>query len=306
MASGADVRYAYVAESAFGTTPATPSFQTMRVTSGGLSTTKETVASEQIRSDHNVTDELQVGQSVQGSYPFELSYASFDDLIANALGGAWASDVLKNSTDKSYFTFEETIENGATDTFRRFTGCTVNSLSLGISTRSRITGSFGIVGKQEVLGTDALTGATYADPNDKQIMVSGTSIGTVTVDGVTDNCVQSLSIEVSRNVRPVQCVGSIYASDMNTGMTDVTGSVTLYFKKQTAYQNVLNHGSAAISVTIGHDENEKYTFEIPKARWLDGSLTTGGNNEDVVVVIPFRGVYDAPEDCSIKITRAVA
>lgn len=306
MASGADTRVAFVPEATFGVTPATPSFKNLRVTSGGLSTQKETVTTAELRQDHNVTDELQVGQSVSGSYPFEMSYASFDDLIEAAVGGEWSSDVLKNGTEKQYFTIEETIENGATDTFRVFTGCAVDTMELEVSVQSIITGSFGIVGKQETLSNAAITGATYAAVNTETIMVSGTSIGTVTIGSLTNNCVQSLSLSTSRNMRPVQCVGSIYSNDMNSGMTDVTGSITLYFKDDAAYQAVLNHETAAISVTIGHDANKKYTLEIPRARWLDGSLTVGGQDDDIMVEIPFRGTFDASENCSIKITRAVA
>lgn len=306
MASGADLRVAYVPETTFGTTPSTPSFQTLRVTSGGLSTSKATEVSQEIRSDKNVTDELQVGQSVSGNYPVEMTYGSFDDLMAAALGGAWSSDVLKNGTTPQFFTIEETIERGATDTFRRFTGCAVNSMSLEIETQARITGSFDIVGKQEILAEAAISGATYAAANTNTIMVAGTSIGTITIGSLTDNCVQNFTLEATRNYRPIQCIGSIFAEDMNTGITDVTGTVMLYFKNNAAYQAVLNHETASIAITIGHDANNKYTIEIPRARWLEGSMTVGGNDDDIMVEMPFRATYDATEQCSIKITRAVA
>lgn len=306
MASGSDLRVAYVAESTFGTTPATPTFDVLRTTSGGLSTTKQTVMSEEIRSDFNVVDELQVGQDVEGTYPFELTYASFDDMIEACLGGTWSTNVLKNGTTARYFTFEETIEFGATDSYRRFTGCMVNTMELNVAARERITGSFGIVGKQETLATAIVTGATYTAANTNQIMVAGTSVGTVSIGALSSPCIQSISLNVNRNLRRINCIDSIYANSMDYGMCDVTGEIAIYFEDNTAYQAVLDHGSAAISVTLGHTTNEKYTLEIPTARWLSGGVQIGGGNDDIIVQMPFRGIYNSSEAASIKITRAVA
>ncbi len=304
MASGSDTRVAYVAESTFGETPATPSFQNMRVTSGGLRTTKQTVTSEELRSDQNVVDEIQVGQDVEGSLPFEMSYGSFDDMIEAVLGGAWVSDVIQNGTTKRFFTMEETIERGATDTYRRFVGCMLNTLSLSVTAREKITGSLGIMGKQELLSEAAVTGATYAAANTEEIMRAGTSVGTITVGSLSNVCIQSLTLEISRNLRPRHCIGSQFTHEMNYGMCDVTGTLEVYFEDNAAYQAVLNHETAAISVTLGQDANNKYTIAIPRARWTDGSVQTGGNNDDIMVRMPFRGTLSG--DHTIQITRAVA
>lgn len=304
MASGADTRVAYVAESTFGTTPATPSFKALRVTSGGLSTSKQTLVSEELRGDQNVVDELQVGQDVEGSYPFELSYGSFDDWIEAALGGSWTSNVLKNGQTARFFTVEEIIELGATDSYRRFAGCMINEFSLNVASRQRITGSFGVLGRQETLATAIVSGATYADPSSEGIMTAGTSVGTVTVGALSGLCLTSLSLTVNRNLRPRHCISDIYSHQMTYGSCDVTGQAEVYFESNAAYQAVLDHGSAAISVTLGHDANKKYTIAIPKARWLDGAVRIGGKNDDIMVEMPFRGVLDT--DHSIQITRAVA
>lgn len=304
MASGSDLRVALVAEATFGVTPSTPSFETLRLTSGGLSTTKETVVSEEIRNDQNITDELQVGQDVAGSYPFEMSYGSFDDLIEAALGGTWVTNVLKNGTTKRFFTFEETLELGATDTYRRFTGCMVNTLSLNIAARQKITGSIGLMGKQETLATAIVTGATYANPNSEGVMVAGTSVGTVTLGSLSNTCVKSLSLEINRGLRPRHCIGSIYTEELIYGMCNVTGQIEVYFDSNEAYQAVLDHGTAAISATLGHDANKKYTLSIPRAVWTDGSVQIGGNTDDVMVRMPFRGTLS--NDHSVQITRAVA
>jgi hypothetical protein len=304
MASGSDVRVAYVAESAFGTTPATPSFATMRTTSGELSTTKQTVTSDERRSDKNVVDELQTGQDVEGSYAFELAYGAFDDLIEAVLGGTWSSDVIQNGITQRSFTFEETLELGATDSYRRFAGCRLNTLSLSVTAREKITGSFGIMGRQETLAEAIVTGATYGAANAEEIMTAGASVGSLSVGSLSGLPLRSLSLSVNRNMRRRPVVASLYTDELNDGMVDVTGEVEAYFESNAAYQAVLDHETAAISANLGHDANKKYTVSIPRARWTDGSVVLGGGNDDVMVRMPFRGTLST--DHSIEITRAVA
>lgn len=304
MTSGADLRVAFVAETTFGDTPATPSFDTLRVTSGGLQTSKGTAVLDEIRSDQNVVDEVQVSQDVDGSYPFEFSYGSFDDLLEAALGSSWSSDVIQNGTTERSFSFEETIERGATDAYRLFKGCRINTFSLNITARQKITGSIGILGKQEVISTAAVAGATYTDPNSETVMVAGASVGSISISGLTNPCVQSMSIEINRNMRRINCVDSIHSDDIANGRCDVTGEIEVYFKDNAEYEAFLNHSTASISATIGHDADKKYTISIPRAVWLSGAMKVGGNDDDIMVRLPFRGTLSS--DHSIQFTRAVA
>ncbi len=64
---------------------------------------------------------------------------------------------------------------------------------------------------------------------------------------------------------------------------------------------MLDHGGGALSFNIGKDANKKYTVLLPKIIFLDGAKQIGGNNDDVMVSILFRAVYDATEACSVKI-----
>ena len=50
-----------VEESTFGTTPSSPAFQELRVTSGNVGYTPTTVTSNEMRSDRQVTDLILVG-----------------------------------------------------------------------------------------------------------------------------------------------------------------------------------------------------------------------------------------------------
>lgn len=84
-----------VAESVWGTTPATPSLQELRYTGEGINYEIENVVSDEIRSDRMTSDTVQVGQSTSGNIDFELSYSSYDEYFESAL---YQSFVASNGT----------------------------------------------------------------------------------------------------------------------------------------------------------------------------------------------------------------
>lgn len=305
IASGSGLRVAYVPETSFGVTPATPTFEILRTTGGGLRTNKATGTSNELNPDRNVRDEFLLGIDVAGDYNFELSYGALDDLLEGLLCSAWASDVLKNGTALKSFTFEETLEMGATDSFSRFTGVMVNSMSLAIAARAAVTGSLNLMGKEETLATAALAGATYTAAPSEPISTSSANVGSLSVASSSPK-VRSLNLEINNNLRSRTLVGSKFTEEFGAGRFDVTGSIEAYFESNTLYQSVLDHGGGALSFTVGNAANKRYTILLPKIIFGNGEKRIGGNDDDVVVNIPFRAVYDTTEAASIKITRAVA
>ena len=306
FASTSKSRAAYVAETVFGTTPATPAFKNIRRTRGGLATRKGTEVSGEIQADRNVRDEYQLSQDVAGSYDFELSYGSFDDLLAGALMGAWATDVLVNGTLQPSFTFEEMVDIGGTSKYFRYAGVSVSTLALNFASRASVKGTINLMGQKEIVDDAIVTGATYTTANTKPIACAH-NVAALTVAGLTTQpIIKSLSLNIANNLRVRDAVGTLYTAEFGVGQCDVTGSLEAYFSDGELYQKVLDHGSAAISFTVGATTAEKYTFNLPKCVFLDGNKTLGDKNSDVMVTIPFRAVYDATTAGSIKITRAVA
>jgi len=161
---GSKSRFAYIAESAFGTTPSTPTFKEIRRTGGAIEPRKQTVRSGHISLVRDIRAELLVGQSVGGNIPFEFNNGNFDDFLEAVLGGTWATNVLKTGNTQRWFTFEETIPVGATTNYHRFTGCALNSLSLDIPMRGLITSSIDIMGKQaSAAATSIVNGPNRSD-----------------------------------------------------------------------------------------------------------------------------------------------
>lgn len=305
IASGSGRRVAYIAETVFGTTPATPVFKTLRITGGGPRTTKQTATSNEIQADRNVRDEMLLGVDVAGQYNYELTYGTFDDLIAGVMFSDWASDVIKNGQTAKSYTFEEFLEMGATDSYSRFTGCMVSQMTIQIAARAVITGTLNVMGQKETLGTAIIAGATYTPPSDTPVSTSSANVASLTVAGGTPK-VRSLSIDINNNLRTRTVVASKYSEQFGAGRCEVTGTLECYFESNALYQSVLDHGGGALSFIVGNATDEQYQFDLPKIIFGNGERQAGGNDDDVMVSIPFRAVYDETEACTIMITRAVA
>lgn len=90
--------------------------EALRVTgTPGLAFTPNTIASQEIRPDRQVTDLILVGAEAGGDVGFELSAGTFDDLIESALLSSWnsaASDV-GNTAITAFAAGQITVDDGS-------------------------------------------------------------------------------------------------------------------------------------------------------------------------------------------------
>ncbi len=94
----------FVEETAWGTTPAGPNMQALNFTSESLKSSIQTVTSETIRDDRNVSDIVQVGGGAAGDVGFELRYAdAVEELIAGAMQAAWVTTTVSAAVASARF-----------------------------------------------------------------------------------------------------------------------------------------------------------------------------------------------------------
>ncbi|MCW2309735.1 phage tail tube protein [Rhodobium gokarnense] len=311
FADSSGTRLAFVAESTDGTTPASPSFQNLRFTGESLNYNKETVSSEEIRADRNVSDSIDVGYAVAGDIEGELSYGTLDPLLEGLFQSTWSSNVLKNGTTKKFFTFEKTFEQGATDSYMRFTGCQIGAMTLNINARERVTYTMSVMGRGHTSSAAALSGATYTAANTNAISAASNDVSALTLTGISPApTVMSLTVNIENNLREQTAVGTQGLVGIGSGRCVVTGSISIYFENLAAYDAFVNHTDVGISWTVGSVTNEKYTINIPKAKFTTGTVPTPGNDQDIMLDFEWQGLYSTasspPNNATIILTRAVA
>ena len=79
-----------VQESDFGAIPSVGNHRAIRVTGITLKPTQQYEDSGELRDDRQLSDTVNVGETVSGGLNFELSYREFDEQFAAALQGTWA------------------------------------------------------------------------------------------------------------------------------------------------------------------------------------------------------------------------
>ncbi len=92
MSDANRVRLAFLEESSFGEQETGSVLQILRYNSESLKQDMNTVVSEELRSDRQVSDIARIGVSASGDISFELSYGSHDTLLKSALqSSGWST-----------------------------------------------------------------------------------------------------------------------------------------------------------------------------------------------------------------------
>ena len=162
IASADRVRLAYVVESIPGTTPTTPALQIVRLTGESLDVTRENIVSSELRADRNVMDLIQVGGGAGGGVEFELSYGTYDDLLASALQGSWSGG--SSAVANRIVTLTDMV-NG------------VYSIANQPATPARITVTRTVAGSADTAGKITITGTDTSDnPITEDIVPGATGV----------------------------------------------------------------------------------------------------------------------------------
>lgn len=306
MSNASQTRIAYVVESTYGTTPATPTFETARIIGESLGANIDNITSNELRADRNVSDLVQVGGSSGGALNFELSYGSFDDFLESLMHSAWTTNVLKNGVTQKSFTIEKTFETGATDQFHRFTGSIANTLTLSMSTQAIVTGAFGFVCKGSSSAQAEIASSTYNAATTTEVINAATNFASLAITGATSPELTSLELSITNNLSQQQVLGSLDSRGITAGRFEVTGSLTAYFDNEELYELYLNGTATDLTFKLGGASTANYVFDLPNIKFTSGQVVAGGNDQPVVAEMQFQALYDSGEAATIKVTRTPA
>ena len=271
----------YVAESTWGTTPGTPTMKALNFTGESLVSTNNTVTSDTIRSDRNVSDHTIVGGGAGGDANFELRYNDIDDLILGALNSAWVEVAITSSgvasctfATASSITADSSALNSVVSGFFLRVGSATTS---GNNGDYRVTGTSTVAaGTREVFLTIASSGANPGFTT--EVFAAGTRLqGKNARNGTT---AQSFTVE--------KAFGDIGVYHQFTGMRvtqldfDVTSQSIL-----TGSFGFTGKGQDVASATVASAVTDPSTNTVMNASGNVGSIWEGGQ---AVTDIVFQSV----------------
>lgn len=301
IANGAQHSLQYVAETSYGTTPATPTWSVLPHTGTSLALTKDAIESEKLRGDRQVEDFRHGNKSVSGDVSSELEFGAFDDLLEAVMCGSWASDVVKAGTTRRSFTFERKFGDLATPEYHRYSGCEINTMSLSVSPNSMVTATFGVIGKDLTIATSA-TGTNGTDSGNTPF---DSFTGSISEGGSTIATVTALELSLENGIEPLFSIGSQTTSRPSIGKSRLTGTLTTYFESKALYEKFLNETSSSISLTLTDLDGNSYTIELGNVKYNSGQPDVSGEGA-VTIAMEFVGLYDSVDDSNLVITRASA
>lgn len=304
FSQGSRAGLSYVAETVFGTTPATPSLIQLPYTTQSLDLTKERVTGNDIQPDRMPRVDRHGNRSASGDIVVDLRKGDYDPFFESVFMGTFSTNVLKIGTTPKSFT----IEDAATDItqFRLFTGMTVSSLAVSIRPNQMVTGTFSMVGKDMAIsGTSVDAVKTAASSNQPFDAYSGTlKVANAGSPLVSSAIVTGFDFTINNALAPTFVVGASTTPQLEYGMATVEGTITAYFEDASLINRFLNETQTALEVSVDDPTGSSdYTFLFPRVK-INGASVPVENPTSRIITLPFVALYDTTEATNIKLTRS--
>lgn len=294
----------YVAESVFGTTPATPALQDIRYTGESVNYNIRNIKSQEIRADRNTTDLIQVQADAGGDINMELSYGSFDDFIEAAMCGTWAADVVENGTILRSFTVQKHFQDPTTPFYKNYTGMRLGGMEFNFQTGQILTGKFTTMGLGAVTSTSQIAGATFPGASTTDVMNAVTNLTSIEKDGIeSTDYFNKLTMTLNNNLRAQRAIKYLQNVGIALGSLDVTGSIELFLQSKALVDDYLAGTFFSLQLTLADSTPSSYAILLPRCKFETGTVVSGGLDQDIMLTGTYRAIYDSVEACTIRITR---
>lgn len=308
MANGALHAMAYVAESTWGTTPGSPTLTPIRHNTTNLGLSKDTLGSEELRSDRMITDFRHGPKQVGGDVVTELSFDSYDDWLEAVCLGTWANetpasgtDQLKAGTTRKSFTVRRYFDDLTSgDKYHVFTGVELNTLAMTISPGAIVSCTWSVIGKGLATQAAEIGGATVATADTTEAM---TAIeGSINEGGSAIAEVTEMTLNITNGMEARFVVGSDETLRPSVGRSNVTGQITAFFEDGALLNKFINETNSSVDVTLADSAGNQLRFYLPNIIYTGGQPDVEGEGP-IRLVMPFQAVYDTTENTNLVIER---
>lgn len=301
FSQGSRTQLAYVAESTFGTTPATPAMVEIPYTSHSVDLTKTRVQSADITPDRMPRIDRHGQRTVAGDIAVEMRPGDYDWLLEGAMFGAFASNVLNTGTTVKSFT----VEDGALDItqYRAFTGCMVNTMQMSIAPNQMTTATFGIIGKNMTQSTSPLDATLTAASNNEPF---DSFSGAISEGGSTIAYVNTIDFTLNNNLNPTFVLGAVSTPQMEFGMSTLEGTMTVFYQDATLITKFLNETESSLSIVLDDRvAGLNYTLLMPRIK-INGAAVPVASPASRLLTIPFVALRDSSTGTQLRITRTTS
>jgi hypothetical protein len=302
IATGARSQLGYMAETIWGTTPATPALVRLPFTSWSVNLTKETYEDTGIQSDRMQRYAVTGNRHVAGDMDVNYDPANYDSVLESLMYSTWATNVLKVGQVMKSFTMEEASLD--ITQFRVYTGMIVDKFTVTIPNNGLITGKFSLLGKDQgaltgtTIDTDTIVTAATATPP----MTHTGAAGFFKIGGTAVGYITSLTLNVDNGTAQNFGLGVATIRAFTPTFVKVTGSAEVFFEDAVAYNLFVSGASSSIDFKLDNG-TKQHQFLIPVVKFIEASKTISGQGP-IVMSFNFMGLYDSSTNSNLVITRS--
>ena len=288
---------AYIAETTYGTTPATPTTVLIPIVNFNINSSIDKYSDTSIRLDRQHRYSVTGNTHVTGDMDVNLMNHNYDPFLASLLTGAWATNVLKVGTTQTSFT----IEQGSLDIgqYLVYKGVLFDKLTLTVNTTGLVTAKFSVIGNAIALSATTLCASPTA-VTERQPFVHLS--GTFKEGGSVTALISAFTLNIDNKSVPNFTLGTGTAQNVSSGMMDVTGTVTVMFQDAVIANKFLNGTATSLDFTLTDGTN---TMEInmPVVTYAGLTRSVSGTGP-IMLNIPFTALYDGTSSSVITFTRS--
>jgi hypothetical protein len=307
-----DARLGVLLETAPGTVPTNPAFESLRATGESVSFTPTIVNSAELTPGRGVADSALTGGNAAGDINFELSKNNaFELLLTGAFCSNWGdllgfttpqmpagwgiNDMALGKLMRTFSYIKEFSHAGLLD-IQTFPESMVNTFAMTITPGQMITGTYGLIGGTmehritEYAGQSWVPGGVnpvMTAPKVVDIAFYQTNMTTPLALAIGTHCFNNFVLNINNNVRAIECIGTLGARERALGKAEVTLTAGIYFADGMLLDMLIDQDEFCIKATIqdslASPANHKYLFTIPRAKLTAAPVVAGGTGQDVVV-----------------------
>lgn len=305
IAVGARSAIGAVAETVWGTTPATPALLDVPFTNFTFDKTLDKFLDNSIQGDRMYRPSVSGNTHIAGDIDVNYSPLNYDLFLQSLLSSTWLTNVLKIGNTQASFTIEHSqLDIGQ---YFQYTGCVVDKLALNLTTSGLVTAKFSFIGKDSPTATAASVDTTagtgaggfYTAASVAPLFTHNG--GTFKEGGATIGSFVSLSLLIDNKSTANFALGGSTVYALTSNFLEVTGTVNVFLQDASMYNKFINSTASSIEFSLNNGTNT-HDYSIPNVRYNAATKAVTGNGP-VMLALPFTGFYDATSSSNLVITR---
>ena len=308
-ARGSNVQLLLIEESAWGTTPGSPSGYLIPVSGiGGSWFSRNLLDNPELRGNRNPPAPVEGNVSVNGSFTSTLHLDAIGWILKHGIG-----DFVTTGAGDPYTHIAKVGFSGATagdmepgltfeightdiDQYLAYAGCKINTIGISASSEGIATLEVGVIGKGEpAVDTSSLDAAPTSYTTDAQSHFSASIDEGGGASAIVTQVDLTLNNGLDDSLRTIGSAGEIV--DLPEAAASCTGSLTALFQDMTLLNKGINNTESSLTLTWT-DATHSLELDIPELVYEPSSPAISGP-AGVKVNLSFRAYYANHADATI-------